>query len=147
MPVATVMDAALKYLNRRACSQARLRELLLKSGYIESEIDETLQRLIAWGYLNDQELGLARLQVLQAKLKSRVYIEADLIQQQLTKELVAGLLSEYYPEELELTIAQRLIARKAGLASSNPIRALRLLARSGFAETTIEACFPGISPT
>lgn len=139
----TPMDLALKSLSRQAYSRAKLATRLGRAGFEEPQIDECLKRLENWGYLNDREYGIARIATLQKRLKSRNYVASDLEAQGLSPELIGQLLAEFYPEEMEIEIAWKLLKKKAGVAK----KGLGLLARAGFSENTIQHCFPDRYPT
>ncbi|MGE5583071.1 MAG: regulatory protein RecX [Bacillota bacterium] len=141
------IDKALIYLSRRAYPERRLAEKLSKDGFTEAEIGECLLRLKSWGYLNDRRFGSDRIRQLQERLKSRSYVMADLENSGLDKELIAELLESFYPEELELEIAGKLIAKKYLPIKSSQPKGWVSLIRAGFSENTVRHCFPDIDPT
>ena len=134
------MDLALKCLSRRAYSHSKIVAKLGQAGFDETEINECVRRLEDWGYLNDREFGMSRIATLQARLKSRNYVEGDLEAQGISHELVQELLAEFYPEEMEPEIASELLQKKPRKKS----KGYALLLRAGFSESTIHRCFPDL---
>lgn len=137
----TPMELALKCLSRRAYSRGKMVARLTRAGFDEDQIAECVGRLENWGYLNDREFGIGRIVTLQARLKSRNYVMGDLESQGIVSEMVQELLAEFYPEEMELEIAYKLLKKKQRTKD----KGCGVLARAGFAETTIRRCFPDIN--
>lgn len=143
----TTLEIALKFLTKRAYSTEQLMKRLLEFGFIEQEINECINRLQGWGYLNDKEFGLRRLATLIARYKSRAFVENDLRVSGLNMDLIKELLAIHYPETLELEIAQKLICRKPNNRLKSETWGPGFLSRAGFSENTIHQCFPELSPT
>lgn len=142
MTTRNVMDWALKALSRQAVSREKLREKLIKAGFQEDEIIDCLKRLDGWGYLNDRQFVIDRIEGLKKKFKSRNYILDNLRQSGLAVELIEELLAQYYPEELEIVIAQQALAKRRGRRDRPNAKERFFLLRSGFAQDTVERCFP-----
>lgn len=138
----TVMDQALKLLSRQAYSATKLSEKLKRSGYSAEEIMDCLKRLEGWGYLNDRNYGINRIEAMKAKLKSRYYVENNLIESGLNQILVKELLEENYPESLEYSIAKKFLLSKNSTNKVKKHPQWMVLARAGFSEETIRKCFP-----
>ncbi len=140
------MDAALKLVGRQPYSERRLQERLLKMGFAAAEIAACLERMNGWGYLNDRAYGVARIELLKRRLKSRAYVEADLAAEGLARELIAEVLSEQYSAAEEIAIARSLLAKLKRPGAGPPgVKECQKLARAGFAEHTIRQCLPEIS--
>jgi regulatory protein len=140
----TIMDAALRLIGRQPYSERRLRERLSKMGFEAAEIAACLERLTGWGYLNDRAYGVARVELLKRRLKSRAYVKADLAAEGIARELISELLGEHYSDADEIIIARTLLAKRAG-AGEIGVKECQKLARAGFAEHTIGQCFQEIS--
>lgn len=134
----TPMDLALKCLSRQAYSRSKLIAKLNRAGFDQDQTNECITRLENWGYLNDREYGIGRITTLQARLKSRNYVAGDLELQGLPSKLIQELLAEFYPEEMELEIARRLLQKKSGKKANG----YSFLVRAGFSENTVRHCFP-----
>ncbi len=134
------MDLALKSLSRQAYSRSKMITRLNRAGFDQNQIDECVGQLENWGYLNDREFGIGRIVTLQARLKSRYYVAGDLEFQGISSELVRELLAEFYPEEMELEIARKLLQKKPDQKN----KGCSLLVRAGFSESTIHRCFPDV---
>jgi SOS response regulatory protein OraA/RecX len=135
------LETALKYLNNRAMTTQRLTDKLLQDGFTTAAVTECVARVSNWGYLNDYQFGVDRLRLLQTKLKSRNYIEADLRHAGLEQRLVGDLLDKYYPEATEVDIARKLIARKFAAQKDAAAKMEQYLLRTGFSEDTVSRCF------
>jgi regulatory protein len=146
LPEKSSLDEALKHLNHQVYTEKKLANKLEDAGFPDEEISESLSRLKNWGYINDLEFGTARIQQLQDRLKSRSYTILDLEKQGLAKETIVELVNCYYPEDRELEIAEKLIARKA-ISSKKQAKMWVCLVRNGFSENTVHHCFPSIDPT
>lgn len=141
------MDVALSLLDHRAYTEQKLAEKLSASGFGPEDTHETLSRLKSWGYLNDNEYGINRITTLQARFKSRVFVEGDLLVNGLNTELIQELMNSYYPESLEIDIARQLLRRKSHAKKQKSTWGPAFLMRSGFSENTIQHCFPEVSST
>lgn len=137
----TPMDLALRSLSHQAYSRSKMVAKLNRAGFDEDQINQCVSRLENWGYLNDREFGIRRIATLQARLKSRNYVAGDLESQGLSSELVRELLTEFYPEEMELEIARKLLQKKRDKKTNG----YSLLIRAGFSESTVHHCFPELT--
>lgn len=136
----TPIDLALKSLSRQAYSLSKMVAKLSRAGFNENQINECINRLENWGYLNDREFGSRRIAILQGRLKSRSYVMSDLESQGLSSHLAQELLAEFYPEEMELEIARKLLQKKGDKKN----KGYAFLLRAGFSENTIHRCFPDL---
>ena len=139
----TPIDLALRSLSRQAYSRSKMVAILNRAGFNQDQVDECIIRLENWGYLNDREYGIGRITTLQTRLKSRNYVAGDLELQGLNSKLIRELLTEFYPEEMELEIARRLLQKKPSKRS----KGYSFLIRAGFSENTVHHCFPEEYPT
>lgn len=137
----TPMDLALKSLSRQAYSRSKMVAKLNRAGFDDDQTDQCVGRLENWGYLNDREFGIGRIATLQARFKSRNFVAGDLESQGLSSELVQELLAEFYPEEMELEIARKLLQKKQRPKN----KGYDVLVRAGFSESTVHRCFPELT--
>jgi regulatory protein len=142
-----VMEIALRYLERQDYTEQNLAEKLHKTGFESEEVAECLRRIRNWGYVNDCQFAVARIKKLQAKYKSRLYIEGYLLKSGLKPEMVAELLTELYPEKLELEIARKLLRHKFSQKEISEAKQWQFLIRAGLSENTVSQCFADISTT
>lgn len=143
MPERTPMDLALKSLSRQAYSRNKMVVKLNRGGFDHDQTAECITRLENWGYLNDRQFGIGRIENLQTRLKSRSFVAGDLEAQGVSSDLIRELLAEFYPETLEIEIALKLLCKKTGKKD----KGYAFLARAGFSENTLRHCFPNIYPT
>jgi SOS response regulatory protein OraA/RecX len=142
-----VMEIALRYLARQDYTGPNLAEKLLKAGFEPEEVAQCIQHIRNWGYINDCQFAIVRIKKLQAKYKSRFYIEGYLLESGLKPEMVSELLAELYPEKLEVEIAGELLRRKFSKKEYSPVKQWQFLIRAGFSENTVSQCFADISTT
>ncbi|HOP74090.1 MAG TPA: regulatory protein RecX [Bacillota bacterium] len=136
-----VLDAALKLLAKQDYSRAELCRRLLKAGFEESEIIQSLERLRSWGYLDDCKYGIARVESLKAKLKSRNYIRMVLANSGLDADLIENIIKDYYPLEDEIQVIISLLRKRSSRRRSD-IQEWNYLVRTGFDEEAIRRCLP-----
>ena len=140
------MDKALRYLGFRARSRMELRQYLARKDYEEAVIDEVLERLQDYGYVNDAQFArsMASSQSNFKRKGSRV-VEQKLYQAGVDKE-TAQMALEEIDEEQELENA-RYWAAKIGpaLAGEEPQKRrqkmFRRLSSKGFSYDVVSrAC-------
>lgn len=114
-PRRSAKDAALDCLSRRALTYYELETRLKKKGYDSSDIKPVLEKLLQWGYLNDQELALM---YSQSRLKrySRRRVQQDMQNRGLDQQLIEQALEAAYSSKDEfqqcLTLAERWYAEE-----------------------------------
>jgi regulatory protein len=98
----TALDVALSYLSRRLLTRIEMVQRLERKGYSPTDIENALERLTEWGYLNDHEYALSYTRSKQANY-SKKRIEAELKSKGIAEEIVdAALQTSYLPEQEEL---------------------------------------------
>lgn len=68
------LTLAAKRLVWQACSTAKLIEYLRKKGFSQTEIDDAVEKCVAYGWLSDKEWIAAKMRSLVRKKKSRFEI-------------------------------------------------------------------------
>jgi regulatory protein len=125
------LDRSIRALARRDHSAATLRAKLDRAGIsplAQTDAVETLERI---GYVDDERFARDRAARLAERGYGDEWIRADLEAQGIGRELVAPALASLQPE---LDRAARETAKAGG-----GLRSVRLLARRGFSEETLEA--------
>lgn len=165
---AVVLDAAAAFLAVRPRSIGETRRRLEMLGYQSALIEDVIERLTAYGYLDDAAFGRAWLESRdRARPRGSHALRSELLAKGLERELVAILLVErddgaLAPDASEtevpdggpdLAAARRLLARRQAALVREPDprrrrqRAYALLARSGFDPDVIrEALATGLDP-
>lgn len=144
-PGGSAMDEALRALSRRRMSVAKLRSHLQRKRYPAEEIEECLNRLEEWGYLDD--LSYARDLVERTMTRAPVGIGRLLwelrtkgIPEAIAEEVASEVLSSVSERELCEKAARNYLASKRGTAGRNR-RVLedtaRYLMRRGFDDETV----------
>ncbi len=112
----SAMDIALDILSRRSVTQSEMKKLLRDKKIVPNEIEETINRLIEWGYINDYRLATDYCQTRSGR-HSRLKIQNDLCLRGLDKILVDEVLNNFYTLEQELllcmTLAQQVLERES----------------------------------
>jgi len=97
-----VYPAALNYLIRRDYGVDELRTRLLQRGAEEDAVDETVERLLAAGYLDDKRFALSRVrQRRDFGPRGRSFIRRELRELKVADDIILEALEEEYSEELE----------------------------------------------
>lgn len=135
----------MQWLGRQPYSVAKLRGRLERAGAEPEAVEECLARLSGWGYLDDRKFAAGRIAVLKGRLKSRAYVEYDLLNQGLAPATVAEILTAEYPWEEELAVLGRLLKRKSG-QPGDPAKEYQRLIRAGFDEEAVRRYLPEPSP-
>jgi regulatory protein len=103
----TAMNIALAVLSRRTVTCQEMEKRLRDKKYSAGEINETVSRLISWGYLDDPRLIREYCQT-YSRRHSRWRIRKDLLQRGLDKSLIDEVLTNYYSQEEEMELCLRL---------------------------------------
>jgi regulatory protein len=125
------LDRSVRALARRDHSAASLRAKLDRAGISEGAQAEALDTLERAGYLDDARFARDRAVQLAERGYGDEWIRADLEAQGVAAEVAATALAELETE------AER--AERESLRLGGGLRAVRSLARRGFAEETLEA--------
>jgi regulatory protein len=104
------MDTALSYLSRRQLTVSKLKGILEEKGFPEESIETTINKLVEWKYLNDEEYALTYIQSRRDKY-SKKRTSVELQRAGIEKEQISRLLEKQYTEAQEyencLHFAQR----------------------------------------
>ena len=128
------IDLALRALEHRDLSAGELTERLERRGIDERVRRGVVKRLTRAGYVDDARFAAARARVLAERGFGDAAIRADLEQRRVAAEILEDAIGVLEPETDR---ARREASRLGGGA-----RAVRALARKGFAADSLEALFP-----
>lgn len=144
----SAMDRALTYLGYRMRSQKEMRDYLRQKGYEAGEIEETMARLMDYGYIDDEAFSR---EFLRSRLNrgpvGRKKLEYDLLKKGVDREAIARVLEEYHShEEGERCreLAKRLAAQK-GRDQKAMASIQRTLMARGFGYDLIRQALAGLS--
>jgi regulatory protein len=146
-------NQALRYLSYRDRSTLEIRQYLEKKEYPQSVIQQALDALIEFNYLNDQRFALewGRYKINKQKLgKSRLYTE--LLNKGIEKEVLESTLATLYennPEtELAIKCARKKMNSLKGVEEEKKERRLiQYLKRRGFSSDIIYQSIKSVSKT
>jgi regulatory protein len=107
---------ALKKLSYRAYSEKELDSYLAKAGFNQEQREEVLQKLLSWGYLNDQKLAVYWFEYyIKHKPLGYTCLYKKLQEKGIPHEYILTVLAEYdEKKELELgrSLAEKFISKK-----------------------------------
>ncbi|MGE0681619.1 MAG: regulatory protein RecX [Candidatus Binatia bacterium] len=138
------LDYAYRLLARRAYSEQKLAEKMLSTGFTETAVARTVERLKEQGYLNDTLLAADQAERLHKQSLGRERIRVKLLQKGLAPDTIDdALAAEESPDELKK--ARRFLAsRFSADALKQPkvaARACRLLVSRGYSPDVVEQLF------
>ena len=133
-------------LNYRSRSEKQMREALLKRGFDEAAASETIEKLLRWGYLNDETFKKEWIE----KRKRNNVKGRNTVKRELTE---AGIdcgeeLAELYSDEEERALIGKLVAswqRSGKSVSKERNRFFGRLYRRGFSSTNIRTVLDEIA--
>jgi regulatory protein len=147
-PGPTCYEKAVELLARRDHFRAELRAKLVARRYPDGEIEATLDRLEARGYLDDRaaarKLALARI---EAEPLGRRRLAAELARRGVAPEVAAEVIEELLPPDDRGTAreaARQWLERRGG--TGHPAALARYLDRRGFSSPAIWAVLEEVDP-
>ena len=93
-------DRALKHISASAKSEREIRTFLAGKGYLDEVIDDVVERMKRYGFLDDESYAKARAESL-AKRKGSRLIAMDLRKRGISDETIEATLSQLDPEASE----------------------------------------------
>ncbi len=136
----TAYEAAISLLNRRAQSEWEIRTKLRRKEYRGSEIDEAVERLYEYHYLNDEELAE---DVFRYYQEERLYGDRYIHMKLKSRGLASDLHLTREEEEEKAALALRNKEKIIPGFSKNYRKAAAYLFRRGFAPGTVSAVMQG----
>jgi regulatory protein len=116
---------ALSLLERRDRTEYQVRLLLTKAGYASEEIEDAVAFLGSLGYVDDAVYAERYLRALIEKGRGRRRIVDEMRRRGLSGDLIAEVLREGFPEELELKNAVTLAQKVVGTLPENTDKRIR----------------------
>ena len=129
----SAFDTAIYYLTFRDRSRKELCDKLTEKGYEEAEITETIEKLMSYGYINDERYATSYIRS-QMRGKGRRRITMELSGKGVDSEMKRELCTELVPDEAE-TIYDLLERRYGNLNFTDEGQMRRMysfFARRGF---------------
>ncbi len=124
------MAQALRLLGYRGYSVAQLRKKLLEQGS-PGEVEQVLDQLLGWGYLNDLALAQGYLRTHQGRWgKGRLVHKLQ--EKGIEPHTIALALAELGPADEAVKVASQLLERHISRHRWERLRAIRFLAGRGF---------------
>lgn len=98
---ARAITAALNLLTHRGRSEHELRQRLRQRGFTQDAIDDTIRRVIDWGYLNDEQFASAWVeQRSSSRPRSRRALQHELREKGVDREIIAAAVESANIDEL-----------------------------------------------
>ncbi|MEO0144173.1 MAG: RecX family transcriptional regulator [candidate division WOR-3 bacterium] len=121
------LNYALKLLKFRSYSINGIKKKLKSKGFEENEIEEVVEKLKNYGYINELEDAINYVKIKCSKGWSRKKIQMGLMRKNYSKEIIKEALN-YYDENVVIEKLRREISRK----NLDRERAIKLLRSRGF---------------
>ena len=143
------INQAYRYLTRRPHLNAELKRKLLSKNYSNSIIERTLEYLIQKNYLNDNVfIKMFMNEQINLKKSGPLIIKKKLMEKGALSSSIDPILSEGYPEELQLENAAKLFQVKIKTIRDHDQKKVkeklfRFLQQKGFTWPVIEKVFAG----
>jgi len=140
---AELLEFALKALTRHPHTIAELKTLLFKHSPDDPLVDDIIQKLTDYGYLDDRKLIESSVRTaLESKLHGRLRIEKELADRGVASELIRTVLEEQFPltlesRQLSLALDRKLAALARPLDAKKLSRLYNHLVRQGFSDDAI----------
>jgi len=130
-------DVALDYLALRDRSEREIREYLRRKKYTDSEIEETIEKLKSYGYLNDEKFARSFAASRFSSGRSSLFIRRELIKKGISPDLISRAIKDTKPDlPGEINIAAQLVSKKyrptLPLTPELKNRIISFLARRGY---------------
>ncbi|SRR5690554_5914382 len=145
--VPTPMEQALVFLSRKDYSCLELKNALQKKGFPAAEIEETIERLKEWGYINDRVFAALEIDRFLQAGKSRAFIKHRLEMSGVPAAIIEEEMAKNYPPEKEEEVLRTWWNKlREGLRGREPLvkektRWARRLLTAGFPRESVQACF------
>lgn len=145
--VSTAMEQALVFLSRKDYSRRELKIALKKKGFSEAEIEETVERLGEWGYVDDRVFAASEIDRFLQAGKSRAFIKYRLELSGVPALIIEEEMAKNYPPEKEKEVLQAWWSKlRRRLRGREPVikektRWARKLLTAGFPRESVQACF------
>lgn len=126
---------AVEYLAKSVHTRYEVVQKLLRKGYGEEAIEETILKLIAQKYIDDETYVRLRIRNLQGKHKSQKQITVDLWKKGIQRQSIDDALYEQEPTELKSArfMAEKIMKRYEKLSEKDKMaKTATALARRGF---------------
>ena len=100
-------DKALTYLEKGIKTEKSIRDYLKKKGYLEESIDKTVEKLVEYGYINDEVYAENYIST-YARTKGKQKLKFDLISKGVSREIIDQKLEELLDEDEQFESAKAL---------------------------------------
>lgn len=138
-------DRALNLISHRSRSEGELRDYLKRHKYDSNTIDQTLNRLRKFGYINDADF--ARRWVENRRLlkpTSKRKLSLELRQKYISDEIIRQTLEDDSADELEI-LRKLIINKRRQTKYQNDVKLMQYLSRQGFAYDDIKSVLSDLS--
>ncbi|MGE5578599.1 MAG: regulatory protein RecX [Bacillota bacterium] len=133
------LDYALRVLSRRRVSSGKMKDLMARKGFTESESDACIAKLTLWGYLDDQGYAKDVLEAVKAPCPiGRRRALYELRKRMVDEDLAQAVTAESYDGTSEEALAREAVRKymdgknPVPLTDKERVRLARWLERRGF---------------
>lgn len=99
------MEYVLYLLSRRPRTEKELRLALKKRGVESDEIDEIIEKLESWKYINDFSYAEEFIKIKMKKLYGPGYIRSELLKRGIPDSVIRESLEQFYDEDFVMELA------------------------------------------
>lgn len=129
------LEKALTHLSATIKTEKQMRDFLAKKGYTQAVIEEVLQKLISYGYINDE--NYCRSFVNSVRGKGKRAIELELYKRGAKKSAISAVLEGFEEDEDEVLSLAKKHLRDKEITKQNLQKTIKYLMGKGY---DYEAC-------
>lgn len=138
-----IRSIALQFATYKPRTEKQVREALAKKGFIDDSIQEAIDFLYSFQYLNDEEYARNfALASLEKKPMGKKVLQYSLQTKGISSTIIESVLDEVYPkeniEELALKVIEKRFRKKGKLTKELIENEVQYLLRKGFSYTVIK---------
>ena len=126
-------DKAIQLLNMRMHASGELAQKLKTKGFADSDIREVIKKLEDLRFLDDEHFARIFVENMKAYKDWGYFgLKAKLIKKYLPSDIIERTLERFYPPEVELAVAERLVKKLKNRGRGRYQKLARSLASKGF---------------
>ncbi|ADD02431.1 regulatory protein RecX [Thermoanaerobacter mathranii subsp. mathranii str. A3] len=133
-------DYAFKLLSKKIVTEKELYQKLKIRGFSENVINEVIEKLKSYNYINDEIYAKLFIEQKMNQLHSRKKIYYELINKGINREVIQESLRNFYPKEKEVEIIKKIIEKKLKFQEDTK-KLKNYLYNSGFEIENISTAF------
>lgn len=134
-------EKALRILEFRQNSEYELRQKLIRAGSEPDDIEEAVEFLLKYGFLNDEKYALSKAkELVRIKKFGKIRVVADLKQRGIAQEYIQAAIEQLEDNEEEALLPMVEKKLKGDFEKKSTDRAIRYFAAKGYKFDDIKRC-------